>query len=131
MDHTLSAKTAKFTSLENLYKYGNVYTEIFEGLNFAEGKFERIFTIYFSTDQYCFLKLLLLFENQNFMLSKLTAKSAILRPSTYTVMNINNTNLIDVSLIYIDIINLPVSVLQLQEDVNAGCLADTFMWRCT
>ena len=25
MDHTLSAKTAKFTSLENLYKYGILF----------------------------------------------------------------------------------------------------------
>ena len=25
MDHTLSAKTAKFTSLENLYEYGMVF----------------------------------------------------------------------------------------------------------
>ena len=27
MDHTLSTKTAKFTSLENLYEYGNLFKD--------------------------------------------------------------------------------------------------------
>ena len=30
VDHTLSTKTAKFTSLENLYKYGIQYLQILE-----------------------------------------------------------------------------------------------------